>query len=145
MSTHRDRSPSDLSRAHQDYREEELLDALVTAAALVARADGWVEPAERRQFLDFLKQHGLLAAFAEAEVMDIFEGRLRQLGEPMGVAAAVASLEALAGRAPARLVRELAELIAVSDDHLHHRELQILRLIRVALGPRAAHVAGLDA
>lgn len=54
---------AEINAAYMDDREDELLDAAVTAAALIARADGSVEPIERSQMLDVLRRNGLLSVF----------------------------------------------------------------------------------
>jgi tellurite resistance protein len=131
-----DVSHADAMAAYLADRDDELLDAVVTAAALVARADGWVDPAERSRLLDFLNNAGLLSVFTRAEILDTFESRVRQLDEPSGARMAADCFARLAGRSPARLVVEAGEHVAAADGHLHPRELQILRLIRVALSPR---------
>jgi tellurite resistance protein len=114
-------------------RDSELLDAVITAAALVARADGWIEPVERRQLLDFLRRNGLLSVTARTEILDAFSCRIRELEERRGAEMAVGSLGRLAGRPPARLVIEAGQEIAAADRHLDPREQHMLRLIRTTL------------
>jgi tellurite resistance protein len=53
-----ERKPAELMAQYWDAREDELLDAVVSAAALVARADGRIDGAERGQLLDFLERRG---------------------------------------------------------------------------------------
>jgi tellurite resistance protein len=126
----------EIPAAHPGDREDELLDAVITAAALVARADGWIEPAERRQLLDFLNGKGLLTAATRDEILDLFDCRIRQFEEGAGAALAVDSIGRLVGRPSAQLVIDAGEQIAAADGHLHGRELHMLQLIRAALGPR---------
>jgi tellurite resistance protein len=129
---------AEIVAAYMDDRDSELLDAGITAAALVARADGWIEPAERRQLLDFLRRNGLLSVFSRAEILDTFERRIRELQEKRGAEMAVGSLGRLAGRSPARLVIDAGQEIAAADQHLDPREQHILQLIRITLrGPLA--------
>jgi tellurite resistance protein len=116
-----------------DDRDSELLDAVITAAALVARADSWIEPVERRQLLDFLRRKGLLSVFSRAEILDAFERRIRELEERRGAEMAVGSLGRFAGRSPARLVVDASQEIAAADRHLDPREQHILQLIRITL------------
>jgi tellurite resistance protein len=132
---------AEMVAAHLDGREDELLDAAIAAAALVARADGAVEPAERDQLLAFLGRKGLLPAVTEAEVLDAFDHRIRSLDAQLGVAAAVDSLGRLAGRSPARLVVELGKHVAAADGYLHTREVEILRLIQLTLAAPAPKIA----
>jgi tellurite resistance protein len=128
--------------AYLDGREDELLDAVIAAAALVSRADGSIEPAERDQLLAFLGRKGLLSAITGPELLDAFDHRIRSLDGRPGLEAAIDSLGRLAGRAPARLVVELGEQVAVADGHFHAREAEVLRLIRLTLAaPARAAVA----
>ena len=76
--------PAELMAQYWDAREDELLDAVVSAAALVARADGRIDGAERGQLLDFLERRGILSVFTPAEILDTFERRVRELNEPGG-------------------------------------------------------------
>jgi len=126
-------SAADITAAYMDDREDELLDAAVTAAALIARADGTVEPIERSEMLDVLRRNGLLSVFTRVDILDAFDSRLRQLEEDESMEMAVDSLGRLAGRSPAWLVVETGERVAAADRHVNGRELQMLRLIRLAL------------
>lgn len=128
---------AEISAAYMDEREDELLDATVAAAALVARADGTVEPIERSKMLDVLRRNGLLSVFTRFDILDAFESRLRQLEQDGGIEAAVDSLGRLAGRSPAWLVVETGERVAAADHHVNGRELQMLRLIRIVLDQRS--------
>ena len=83
-----------------------MLDAVVTAAALVARADCRVDPAERR---------------------------LRELREPGGLVAAVDRLGEVSGRSLARLVVDAGWEVAAADSRLDPREKRVLDLIGIAL------------
>jgi len=56
--------------AYMHDRADELFDAIITAAAMVARADGWIDPVERSQLLGFLNRNGFLAVFTREEVLD---------------------------------------------------------------------------
>lgn len=132
-----DMTAAEITAAYMDDFQDELLDAAVTAAALTARADGTVEPGERREMLDVLRRNGLLSVFTRFEVIEAFESRLRQLDQPGGVGAAVAGLGRLAGRSPARVAIEAGERVAAAGRDVDAQELQILRLIRSALGRRA--------
>jgi tellurite resistance protein len=127
---------AEIMAAYMDAREDELLDAVVTAAALVARADGCIEPIERSQLLDFLNRNGLVSVLTRAEILDFFERRIRLLEGEGGTEAAVESLGRLAGRSTARLVVDAGEHVAAADGHLHPSELQVLQFIRIALTSR---------
>jgi tellurite resistance protein len=127
---------AEIMAAWLEDREDELLDAAITAAALVARADGYAEPAERTQMVDFLSRKGNPSALTRADMIEAFEHRLRHFEERGGAETAVRSLERVARRPPARLVVDTAERVAAADGHLHPREFHMLQLIRLALRAR---------
>ncbi len=116
---------------------DELFDAVITAAAMVARADGLIDPVERRQLLVFLNRTGLLAVFTREQALDAFEERTRQLAERRGAEVAIGSLRRLKGRSLARLVIDAGTQVAIADDRLHPGELHMLALIRIALAGTA--------
>ena len=123
---------TEITAAYADDREDELLDAVVTAAALVARSDGRVAPIERGELLDFLDRNGFLSVFTRRDIFDAFDSRLRHLDEG-GSEAAVDDLRQPGDRLPARLVVEAAQRVAAADRHINPHEQQILALIRAAV------------
>jgi tellurite resistance protein len=127
----------DLMARHLDRRDREMMEALVTAGALVARADGSVDGSERDHLLGFIRQRGLLVRIAPGEILDAFDGRLRQLEQSSGPRSAMASLRPLAGWSRAVLVVEAAAFVAAADGEIHPDELRALRHIRAALTARA--------
>jgi tellurite resistance protein len=129
-------STTEITAADVNQSEAALLDATVTAAALVARADGVVQPIERVEMLGVLRRNGLLSAITRFDMLDAFESRLHRLEADGGVEAAVERLGRFAGRSPAWIVVETAERVAAADRHVDGRELQILRRIHVALSGR---------
>ena len=131
-------TPAEVMAQYLDDRNDELLDAVVTAAALVARADGRIEPAERGLLVDFLDRNGFLSVFTRDEILDAFDRRVHQLGEERGAETAVDSLGRLAGRSPARLVIGAGKHIAAANGNSHPVERHMLQLIRYALGRGSA-------
>lgn len=66
-------------RAHfAEERNLGFLEATVAAAALVAHADGWVTPDEKRRLVAHLRQDPRLGIFEPEEVMILFE-RMSQI------------------------------------------------------------------
>jgi tellurium resistance protein TerD len=120
--------------AYLEDRDSELLDAVITGAALVAVSDGRVEPAERCQLLDFLRRNGLLSTITRADALDDFERRTREFEQARGAEAVVEDLGRLAGRPAARFVIEAGQEIAAADRCVDPREQHALQLIRTALG-----------
>lgn len=136
-------APAEITAAYLDDRDDTLLDAVVTAASLVACADGRIAPAERRLAIDFLADAGFLSAFTRADILAAFDRRVRELEEEGGGRTAVESLARFAGLPPARLIVNAGEQVAMADGHLSPPELHVLRLIRVALAaPNPHHARG---
>jgi tellurite resistance protein len=125
---------SELEVAYLRDREDELLDAVVTCAALVARADGWIDPVERGQLLDFLERNEFLSLFSSEQVHESFERRVRDLREPGGAASALGRLRRHAGQSSASLVMTVGEEVALADCRIDPREWHTLQLIRTSLG-----------
>lgn len=117
----------------QESRDDDLLDAVASAAALVARADGRADPAECGGMIDFLTRAGRLATITADDMHDALDRRLRTIEERSGIESAIADLERVAGGGSARLIADAAEHVAAADGHLHPRELHMLQLIRIAL------------
>lgn len=129
---------SEIMNAYLEDREDDLLDAVVTCAALIARADGWVDPVERQQLLDFLERNEFLLLFTNEQVRDSFERRVRDLREPGGAVAALARIRRHAGCASARMVVAVGEEVASADCRIDPREQRALQLIRASLEARPA-------
>ena len=124
-------TPAQIMVTYLDDCEDELLDAVVTAAALVARADGRIEFVELDRLVDFLGRHRLLSAFMRVEVPDAFRRRLRELAEPRGSEAAIDSLRQVR-HSLSRLVIEAGEEVSAADGYVDSYEQQVLQLIRSA-------------
>jgi tellurite resistance protein len=128
-----DVTSAEVMAAYLDHRNDELLDAVSTAAALVAGADGRIEPVERGQLIDFLDRSELLSVFTRAEILDAFDRGLRELREPGGLATALERFRRHAGRPLARLLVNASEEVAIADCRLHPREQNVLELMRHVL------------
>jgi tellurite resistance protein len=125
--------PAHVAAAYLDFRDDELFDAIVSIAALVARADGWVQEVERRQLLDFLDENKLLAVFAREDVDTHFEHRVRELRLPGGPAGVIYRLRRHANSSIGPLIIRLGEAVAVADCRLDPREGEVLRHVRRVL------------
>lgn len=126
-------SKAEITAAWQQRRDDELLDAVASAAALVAHADGEGAGVERAQIVDLLARSGCLATITRADILDAFDHRLRHVQERGGIEMTLESLRRIAGHAPARLIIGTAEHVAAADSHLHANEMHALRSIRRAL------------
>jgi len=127
-------TPAEIVAEYCAERDDDFLDAVITAAALVSRADNSVQPVEQAQLLDFVDRHEFLSVLPRAETLQIFERRVGELREHQGLAAAMIRLSRIAGRCSASLVVELCEEFAAADCRLDPRERRILALIRTVLG-----------
>lgn len=123
--------------AYSDLRDDEIMDALVSVAALIAHADGWVQEVERRQLLDFLDQRNLFAVFARDDVETHFERCVRELREPGGRFAIMHRLHRQADHALGPLIIAVGEAVAAADCRLDPREEQLLWQMRAAFAERA--------
>lgn len=117
--------------AYLEDREDEFLDAIVSTAALVARADGWVQDVERTQLLAFVDQKRI--PFAPEDVLAHFEQCVRELREPDGPTAIVQRLSRHGDSPLAAVIVSIGEEVAAADSRLDVREHQLLRVIRATL------------
>ena len=135
--------PTEIMAAYLEYREDELLDVVVTAAALMARADGTLQPVERHHLVSVLVDEEFLFVFTREEILEVFERKLGELRKADGLMAAVERLRRFAGRPPAGLVTTVAEEIAAADCRLDRHEQRMLKLIRTALSlPLSPAISG---
>ena len=94
------------------------LNALIGACALVAQADGWVTPDERKSMIDRLRLSPAIAAFGLEEVLQGFATLNERFDRDLddGVHEAEEAVSRLAGRlGPSRLLVETACVIAAAD------------------------------
>ncbi len=112
-------------------RDEQAMNALVTAGALVALADGRVDAIERDEALNYIEQRRLAPAISRQRVAEFFDARVRRLqGRDF------ADLVEEAFRPVARLslapgVIRIAERIAAADGRVHPGEVQVITFIRL--------------
>jgi tellurite resistance protein len=120
--------------ARGEDRNDELLEAVAAAGALVACADGRIAQAERDALVAFVESNGFLFALSRAQILEALERGLRQFRDTGGAKAALDRIARFAGRAPARLLIEASRQIAVADGYLHAGEIHCLQRIHIALG-----------
>jgi tellurite resistance protein len=111
-----------------------LLWAVNTAAAVVARADGRVHPAERRTLNSYLRRseiQGLKSPLARG----LFDKCLRELErDPASERGVLAGVLAGFGGAPwAWVILRAAEHVAAADGTVHQAEARAINAIRTAL------------
>jgi tellurite resistance protein len=122
-------------------------EAVITAAAAMALADGRAEPVEHRSLLAFLKQHKMLQAFGRAATLERFAAEIERatasrtvtpLPNQQPAATAwpdlTARLRPLAGMEAARMVAAAAAHVAAADGTVNRREIELLDTVRATLG-----------
>ena len=114
-------------------RDEDMLQALVTAGALVALADGELAPVERGELLDFINQHGFIPTISRQDAAAAFDSRVRQLEDRYGAEVILESLRPLAGLSLASVVIRTAERVAAADRKIHRGEQRALHLLQLVL------------
>jgi tellurite resistance protein len=118
---------------HPDDRDEQVMQALVTAGALVALSDGQVKAIERDELVNFIDRQGFVPSISRQEIAEAFDNRVRQLEGRDSAEAIAERLRPLAGLSLASIVIRTATQVAAADRHLHPGEVRALRLIRLAL------------
>jgi tellurite resistance protein TerB len=118
--------PSSITTSHQD---EDVIQGLVTAGALLALADGRVQAVERDELMNFVQQ--LMPATSNEEIGELFDHRTRELEDREAVAVITEKLRPLAGLSLASVVVRTAERVAAADRQIHPNESQAIRLIRL--------------
>jgi tellurite resistance protein len=132
--------PSSITINHQD---EDVMQGLVTAGALVALADGLVQAVERHELVNFMQQ--LMPAVPHDEIGELFDHRVRELKDRDGVAVITEKLGPLAGLSLASVVVRTAERVAAADRLIHPNETQAIRLIRLFMASLPAKRYATDA
>src|SRR6476646_11494450 len=85
-------------------RTHEVMDALVTAAALVAVADGSVHVVEREELVNCIDEERLFPGFSRPEIAAAFDKRAQQLQQRNGPEVIIKALRPLSGLQSTQLV-----------------------------------------
>jgi tellurite resistance protein len=88
---------AELAADYLDQRDEEVMQALVTAGAFVAFADGQVEAVERDELVNFIHRQGLVPTISQHEIGEVFDSRVRQLEDRDSANVIVKAFRPLAG------------------------------------------------
>ncbi len=116
-----------------DQRDEQVMQALVTAGALVALADDRVEPVERQELVDYLHRQGLVPTISQRDIAEAFDSRVQQLEDRDSANVIVDSFRPLAGLSLSSVVVRTAERVAAADRRMHPNELRAIKLIRLIM------------
>jgi tellurite resistance protein len=123
--------------------DQKVMHALVTAAALVALADGRVEAVERDATADFIERQGFVPSIDRPEIVEAFDDCVRRLADRDSAHAIARAFQPLAGLSLASIVVRTAEQVAAADRHIHAGELRALNLIRLLMTTLPAQRPGL--
>jgi tellurite resistance protein len=104
-----------LTVLHLGHRDEEVMQALVTAGAFVALADGQLEAVERDELVNFIDRQGFVPTILRDQIAEAFDNRARRVKDRDGANVAEEALRPLAGRSLAPVVVRTAERVAAAD------------------------------
>lgn len=120
--------------------DEEVMQALATVGALVARADGRIDVVERDELVNFVDRQ--LPAISADQIADAFDSVARQLKNGDSGYIVAQALRPLADPSLASVVVRAAERVAAADLQIHSGELEAIKLIQQIMitvsGRRAA-------
>jgi tellurite resistance protein len=119
---------AELVADYLDQRDEEVMQALVTAGAFVAFADGRVEAIERDELV-YIHRQRLVPTISQRDIAEAFDNRVRQLEDRDSASVMVETFRPLAGLSLSSVVVSTAERVAAADRHMHPNELQAMKLI----------------
>jgi tellurite resistance protein len=116
-----------------DYRDKEVMQALVTAGALVALADGHVEDVERDELVGFIHRRDFAPTISQRGIAKSFDKRVRELQENYSPNVIIEALRPLAGLSLTSVVLRTAERVAAADRKIHPGEQRAINLIRLIM------------
>jgi hypothetical protein len=88
---------AELVADYLDQRDEEVMQALVTAGAFVAFADGRVEAIERDELVNYIHRQRLVPTISQRDIAEAFDNRVRQLEDRDSASVMVETFRPLAG------------------------------------------------
>ena len=122
-----------LTTGCRDGRDEQVIQALVTAGALVALADGRVQAVERDELLNFIDQQQFVPTISKDQIGEAFDNRVQELQERDSASVIVETFRPLVGLSLASVVVRTATRIAAADRQIHFGEVRALELIRLIM------------
>ncbi|MBU8880380.1 TerD family protein [Bacillus sp. FJAT-29790] len=119
------------------YKSQDVLEAVVAACALVAMADGRLDPAERQKMMEFVNQSEELRVFDTNKVIQQFNLFVQRIERDsiIGRAEAFKALGRVRSKPEiARLVARYCIAIGYADGHFDPSEQQVVSQICMELG-----------
>jgi tellurite resistance protein TerB len=108
--------------------EQDAINALITAGAFVAAADGRVDSAEREEAVRYIDQ-AVTPRMGKGRVAELFDERADRLQDRDFAEVIVEALRPVPGLSLTSAVIEIAERVAAADGRMHPNESQAIRLI----------------
>lgn len=111
------------------YGDLTQMDAVVAACALVAQADGWVTPGERKRMIERMRQAPAVTFFGTHEVIEAFEALNRRFERDLDDGEATAKIAVLRLRGqtgPSRRLVETACEVAAADGGVDAEERAVI-------------------
>jgi len=122
---------ADLVAEYFNQRDEQLMQALVTAGAFVALADGYVKDVERHELVSYVDGNDLVPTIAQREIIEAFDNRVREIEDRGSANVIVDAFRPLVGRSPSSFLLRVAERVAAADGYLHTNEVQSIEIVRL--------------
>lgn len=122
-----------LTTNYPDHSDEEVMQALVTAGALIALADGRIAAVERDALVNYLDRQGFVPTMTRQDIAEAFDDRVQELKGRDSPEVIAKTFRPLAGLSLASVVVRTAERVAAADWQIHPAELAALKLIRLFL------------
>jgi tellurite resistance protein len=116
-----------------NHNDEHVMQALVTAGAFVALADGRVDAIERDAVVHHIAGQRFVPKISQQRIAGVFDHRAQLLEEPNFVGVIVRSFRPLSGLSLALYVIRIAERVAAAAPKIHPGELRALKLIRLII------------
>jgi tellurite resistance protein len=115
--------------------------AVLTAAAMIACADGRVDHQERRSLVRFLRRIGVLERYGRTATLAAFDQAVRDAAplDLQQTCVAADCLRSVVNLPGAPLVAQAAALVALADGVAWPQEIALLEVIRDRVGLRAPH------
>jgi tellurite resistance protein len=112
------------------------MDGIIRAGALVALADGAVDPSERRALIGFLRRTGLLARYGRRNTLELLDqATTRQSADHLAALCEAAdALRPCAGSTASALIARAARQVMLADGVAWPQELAMVRIIEDRLG-----------
>ncbi len=117
MATQYNRSSTvtaELAASYLPNRDQDVMQALVTAGALIAAADGRVESVERDELLNYIDRQRFVPTISRASIAKAFDKRVRELKDRDSASVIVEAFRPLAGLSREVQAFELIRLIMMT-------------------------------